>query len=113
MRGAAVIAPLERPFLAVDRVLDRALPPALNPFAQTGAIANTSFVIALASGILLLFWYVPSVSQAHESLESIRAQWWGGQLVRSVHRYSSDACMLFVLLHAWRLFAARRFSGPR
>lgn len=70
-------------------------------------------VIAVVTGVVLLFWYVPSVEQAYGSLEGIRGQWWGGQLMRSLHRYSSDACVLFLLLHAIRYFAGRRFAGPR
>ena len=66
----------------------------------------------MVSGVLLLFWYVPSVSQAWLSLEAMRQSAFP-QLVRSVHRYSSDACMLFVILHAARYTVAGRFGGPR
>lgn len=98
---------------ALDRLLHRALPPALNPFSQLGAVANTCFLVALASGILLLFWYSPSVHQAWKSLDAMRAGSAIGTMARSVHRYSSDACVLFILLHAVRMFLARRFAGPR
>ena len=70
-------------------------------------------MIAVISGIALLFWYTPSVHQAHESLERLRASSWLGQLVRSVHRYSSDGCLFFVLLHACRIVCQRRFTGSR
>jgi ferredoxin len=33
--------------------------------------------------------------------------------MRSLHRYSSDAAMFFVLVHALRLILERRFTGPR
>ncbi len=112
-RGSGLLELLERPFLALERLVDRAIPARLNPFLQTGAVANWSFLIAVLSGVLLLFWYVPSVNQAYESLEAARAQPLGGQLVRSLHRYSSDACMLFVILHAVRYTVGRRFGGPR
>src|SRR5689334_5801308 len=59
VRGEGWLRVLERPFLAADRAIDRALPAELNPLAQTGAIANTAFIVAAASGIVLLFWYVP------------------------------------------------------
>jgi len=108
VRGEGALAALEVPFLWLDRLL----PTGLNPFAQTGAIANVCFIIAAISGVALLIWYSPSVYQAWPSLEAMRGNFLA-QLVRSIHRYSSDACMLFVVLHAWRLTAARRFSGAR
>lgn len=112
LRGEALLRALEAPFLWLDRVLEPLIPRAWNPFAQTGAIANVMLIVAVATGALLLIWYSPSVYTAHASLEAMRGSVIA-QLVRSLHRYSSDACMLFVLLHALRLFGARRFSGAR
>jgi ferredoxin/coenzyme F420-reducing hydrogenase delta subunit len=43
----------------------------------------------------------------------MRQSSWLGQWVRSFHRYSSDACVFLILLHALRMFVARRFTGPR
>jgi ferredoxin/coenzyme F420-reducing hydrogenase delta subunit len=97
----------------LDRLVHRYIPPSLNPLGQLGAMANTCLMIAVISGIALLFWYTPSVHQAHESLERLRASSWLGQLVRSVHRYSSDGCLFFVLLHACRIVCQRRFTGSR
>jgi ferredoxin/coenzyme F420-reducing hydrogenase delta subunit len=111
-RGAGLLRVLERPFLALDTLVGRALPVERNPFAQTGAIANLTFAVAIVTGILLLFWYVPSVRQAYPSLEAMRASW-AVELVRSLHRYSSDACVLFILLHSLRYFSAARFGGAR
>lgn len=112
LRGGSVLAALELPFLWADRALEAVLPAAWNPLAQTGAIANAAFLIAAVSGGLLLFWYSPSVHHAHASLEALRSQFLG-QLMRSLHRYSSDVCMLFVVLHALRLTFAQRIGGAR
>lgn len=84
-----------------------------HPLTQLGAIANITFLIAVVTGILLLFWYVPSVHDAYSSLERIKQSSWLAQLMRSLHRYSSDACMLFVLIHAVQIFLARKVGGPR
>lgn len=90
--------------------LERRMPAALDPLARSGAIAATTFLVALVSGIVLLVWYVPSVHQAHDSLLSLG---WFASFVRGLHRYSSDACILFALVHAWRLLASGRFAGAR
>ncbi len=113
VRGGAALRKFEMGGHALDRLVHHFLPPGLNPFSQLGAVANTCFLIALVSGILLLFWYSPSVHQAWPSLEAMRAKSFLGSLARSVHRYSSDGCVLFILLHAARMFLARRFTGPR
>ncbi|NOX36365.1 MAG: hydrogenase iron-sulfur subunit [Calditrichaeota bacterium] len=100
-------------FIRLNQWVKTALPDTLNPFAQMGAVANTTFVIALISGILLLFWYSPSIHYAYDSLESMRTSSFLGQLMRSLHRYSSDACILFMVLHAFQVLFAGKFSGPR
>jgi coenzyme F420-reducing hydrogenase delta subunit/NAD-dependent dihydropyrimidine dehydrogenase PreA subunit len=113
VRGGSALRALERLFLALDRALARVLPDALNPFAHTGAIAVTALVVATASGVLLLFWYRPSVHLAYDSVAALSQAPLTAGLLRSLHRYSSDACMFFALVHALRLLAERRFSGPR
>jgi coenzyme F420-reducing hydrogenase delta subunit/Pyruvate/2-oxoacid:ferredoxin oxidoreductase delta subunit len=113
VRGEGILRRLELPFLELDRLVERVIPARFNPFTQTGAIANTMLIIAIASGVLLLIWYSPSVNKAFDSVEAMSATPWTAGLVRSLHRYSSDACMFFVLLHAFKLFFARRIVGPR
>jgi len=110
VRGAWFLRHLEDLFLRADRLVSKLIPAHLNPLTQCGALANMSFLIALASGVLLLFWYVPSVHQAWESLENMS---WLGQMVRSLHRYSSDATLFFVLIHAVRMGVGGRFGGAR
>ncbi len=104
---------LESSFLWLDRLVERALPPTLNPFGQLGAVANICLIIAVVSGIVLLLWYTPSVHQAYDSIERLRAGSFLGQWIRSLHRYSSDGCLFFILLHALRIVFQRRFAGPR
>ena len=113
VRGEAVLRRLETALLWIDRLIERALPPALNPLGQLGAMANTCLIIAVISGVALLLWYTPSVHLAYDSLEKLRSGSFLGQWVRSLHRYSSDGCVLFVLLHALRIVSQRRFTGAR
>lgn len=108
--GEGALRALAGVFHRADAAIDRFLPESLNPLAQTGAIANTSLLVAVASGVLLLFWWSSSVHHAYESIQTLGLL---GRWLRALHRYSSDACMLFVLLHATKLFAERRFGGAR
>lgn len=113
VRGEAALRAGEGLFLRLDRVLAHVVPAELNPFLQTGAVTLTALAVAMVTGVLLLFWYSPSVHHAHESVEAMTAQPLGGGLLRSLHRYSSDAAMFFALVHALRLFFERRFTGAR
>lgn len=110
VRGESYLQLIDRWFHRLDRFVERAVPASLNPFTQSGAIANTTFIIALVSGFVLLFWYKPSVYQAYDSLDQMNPI---GDFFRALHRYSSDACMLFILFHAAKMFFARRFGGAR
>jgi ferredoxin/coenzyme F420-reducing hydrogenase delta subunit len=113
VRGEPLLRRLELLFLHLDRLLGRTLPESLNPFLQTGAVATTSLLVATATGVVLLLWYRPSVHAAYESVAAMSAAPWTAGLMRSLHRYSSDACMFFIGVHALRVFVERRFSGPR
>ena len=112
-RAERLLRRLDNSWLYLDRLIQHFIPPALNPFGQLGAMANTCLIIAVLSGIVLLFWYSPSVHLAYSSLEKIRQSSGLGQLLRSLHRYSSDGCLFFVLLHAVRIVFQRRFTGAR
>ena len=111
IRGERILRLLERALTGLERAIP--VPDAVHPVKQAGALANLSLFTALISGVLLLFWYTPSVDGAWSSVAAMGESPLGAGLVRTLHRYSSDACMLFSLLHAARLFSARRFTGAR
>ncbi len=100
-------------FLRLSNLADRRLGPENNFLAHTGALANFFFLIALVTGILLLFWYRPSLHAAHASMLAMEADPWLSGFIRTLHRYSSDACMIFVILHALEALVAGRFDKPR
>lgn len=103
---------LERVVLWVEGASRRLVPDAWNPLLHSGAVANTLLLVACATGALLLIWYSPSVHLAHASMRALEADFLGSA-VRAAHRYSSDGCLAFVLWHALKLTAARRFTGAR
>lgn len=115
--GVASPGPMRRGvdalLVALERLIGRVLPTEFNPLFYTGALASLSIVIAVISGVALLLWYVPSVHQAHDSVRAMEQQPLFGGLVRSVHRYSSDAAVLFAFLHALKMFVTGRFIGAR
>ena len=96
----------------LDTLFERRLPREVNPLAHLGAATNAMLVLATLSGVLMLVWYSASVQSAWTSLADLGPRSLGG-IMRSVHRYSSDLLMLFVLAHALRTFLARKFADAR
>ena len=79
-----------------------------NPFFNLGSTAFLCFVISCVSGIPLLFFYKVAPDQAYISVVSITQDRFLSFL-RNLHRYSSDAFMLFVALHFIKELISGRF----
>ena len=59
--------------------------------------------IVLISGLWLLIFFQTSISGAFESLEYLtHEQWYLGGIMRSLHRYASDAMIITIALHIFR-----------
>lgn len=112
VRGERALVAADTLLMRADGWLARWVPEYLNPLAQAGRTANLALLVAVVSGILLLFWYSPSIQSAHDSLAAIQGRTLGGW-VRALHRYASDLLMLLLLVHAARTFFARKFTGGR
>jgi len=87
---------------------------AANPFHHLGALTIYAFYIALVTGIYLFIFYRINLEGAWASVQSItHEQWYIGGIMRSLHRYSSDAAMLLIGLHLLRELLRVRLTGPR
>jgi len=85
-----------------------------NPFYQLGALGWFYYWIVVISGIYLYIFFDTGVTQAYKSLEYLtHEQWYAGGVMRSLHRYASDALVVMMMVHLLREFAMDRFRGPR
>lgn len=85
-----------------------------NPMRQLGALGWLLFWIIAASGLYLYIFFDTGVTQAYESIRSLTyGQWWAGGIMRSLHRYASDALVAVAIVHMLREFAFDRLRGPR
>jgi len=90
----------------LHRPLARAFGPAENPLNHLGALIIFFCWIVLISGIWLLIFFRTSVSGAFESLEYLtHEQWYLGGIMRSLHRYASDAAIAALFIHIVKEFA--------
>jgi ferredoxin/coenzyme F420-reducing hydrogenase delta subunit len=90
----------------LHRPLARAFGPLENPLNHLGALIIYFCWIVLISGIWLLIFFRTSVSGAFESLEYLtHEQWYLGGIMRSLHRYASDAAIATLFIHIVKEFA--------
>ncbi len=98
----------------VEVSLDRLVSSPLNPLYHTGTIAVFSLAVATVTGIYLFLFYRVGTEAAHASLEALAAHPLGvGSLMRSLHRYSSDAALVAAVLHGGKMLLGDRFWGAR
>ena len=82
-------------------------------FNALGGMTLILLGIQVASGVLLLLYYRPSVETAHPSVAHIIGEVPFGDLVRSVHAWSSDLFVGFLLAHVFSVVIQRSYRAPR
>jgi len=78
-----------------------------------GGLTLLFFSIQMITGIFLLFYYQPTVSDAHASVEYITFFVKSGFLVRNLHTWSSSCMILCLMIHMITAFAMKSFARPR
>src|SRR4030065_680928 len=68
-----------------------------------GIISTILFGALVWTGILLMFYYVPSVERAYPTRKEIQLSVPLGQFSRNMHRWSAHAMVLAVILHMARV----------
>lgn len=101
-------------FMRVEALFNAAFGDRLNPLYHLGAISFFLFWIVAVSGLYLYIFFKTGVADAYASVQALTEdQWYAGGILRSVHRYASDAMVLTMLVHMLRHFAFDRFRGFR
>ncbi|MBP6224693.1 MAG: cytochrome b N-terminal domain-containing protein [Rhizobacter sp.] len=101
-------------FMQVEALFNSAFGDRLNPLYHLGAIGFFLFWIVAGTGLYLYAFFETGVAGAHASVEALtHRQWFAGGILRSVHRYASDAMVLAMLIHMLRHFAFDRIRGFR
>lgn len=81
----------------------------LNPLYNLGSIAILLFVIACISGIYIFIFYNINPRHAWDSVEAMSANLFNGWM-RTIHRYSSDLLVIFILLHLAHTLITSKFK---
>jgi len=78
-----------------------------------GLISLFLFFILVATGILLMFYYVPSTTQAYDRMLDLRGTVAFGIFLRNMHRWSAHGMVAMVFLHMCRVFLTGAYKKPR
>ena len=78
-----------------------------------GVISTIVFGVLIFTGLLLMFYYIPSVERAYPTLRNIQVSVPLGQFTRNMHRWSAHLMVLAVILHMVRIFYTGAYKPPR
>lgn len=78
-----------------------------------GSALLAVFLLQVATGIIQLFFYVPYVESAYNSVSFLRTQVPFGWLVNQIHRNGADVMVVLVALHLARVYIFGAYKQPR
>ncbi len=78
-----------------------------------GGIALACALILTATGVLLMFYYHPSVPQAYRDMKELEFVVDNGLFLRNMHRWAAHLMVFAAFLHMMRVFFHRAYLPPR
>jgi quinol-cytochrome oxidoreductase complex cytochrome b subunit len=78
-----------------------------------GLISLYLFLILIGTGVLLMFYYVPSTEAAYQNMKDLEFVVTAGQVLRNMHRWAAHLMVLCVVLHLCRVFYTGAYKPPR
>ncbi len=78
-----------------------------------GLMSFFLFLILTVTGVLLMFYYVPSTQQAYDRMLDLRGSVAFGTFLRNMHRWGAHGMVAIVFLHMCRVFLTGSYKKPR
>lgn len=78
-----------------------------------GGLSFFMFLVLTLTGVLLMFYYVPSTDQAYQNMRELESSVTFGMLMRNMHRYAAHGMVIAVFLHMCRVFYTGSYKPPR
>jgi quinol-cytochrome oxidoreductase complex cytochrome b subunit len=103
-------APIDQ---ALRSSLSRRLPAHVGWRHALGGITYLLFIVLIVTGVLLSFYYRPSVQEAYPSIQYITTEVPLGWLVRGLHVWSANLLVVAALAHMARVFFSGAYKPPR
>ncbi|NIR43348.1 MAG: DUF4405 domain-containing protein [Gemmatimonadetes bacterium] len=111
-----IYGPIDRR-LPIDQSLRKSLARRLPSYVgwrhALGGITYLLFIVLIVTGVLLSFYYRPSVQEAYPSIQYIVTDVPMGWLVRDLHVWSANLIVVALLAHMARVFFTGTYKPPR
>ncbi len=78
-----------------------------------GVLTAVVFLELAITGLLLMFYYVPSVERAFVDITRLQTEIPLGQLLRNMHRWGAHLMVITTALHMVRVFYTGAYKPPR
>ncbi len=82
-------------------------------WTYTGSIILLFFALQVVTGIILTFYYQPTLEEANASVGRIMTQVPLGWILRSVHSWSATFMIAFVFIHLLSIWIIKSYRRPR
>ena len=73
----------------------------------------SQFIILVATGVLLMVYYAPTVERAYDSIKDIMYVVPTGRYMRNIHRWVAHMMVATVIFHMARVFYTSAYKAPR
>lgn len=105
--------PVEK--ITIDHMVNKKVVPVhkLSWAYYLGGITLFLLLVQVVTGLMLLFYYQPTVNDAYESVQYISHEVPGGQIIRNLHAWSASGMIFMVILHLITTFGMKAFAKPR
>jgi quinol-cytochrome oxidoreductase complex cytochrome b subunit len=78
-----------------------------------GGVTLACALVLVATGVLLMFYYHPSIPQAYIDMKELQYVVDDGLFLRNLHRWAAHLMVLAAFLHMLRVFYHRAYRPPR
>jgi ubiquinol-cytochrome c reductase cytochrome b subunit len=85
----------------------------LNPFYWLGALSVVAFIIQGVTGIVMVFYYTPTVDAAYTSTQFIFKSVYLGSFLETIHLYTAYAMIMLAFMHMMRGYFVSVHKKPR
>lgn len=92
------------------------MPRRLFALSHTWCMGGTTFLLFLiltVTGVLLMFYYRPTVPAAYLDVKDLEFTVPFGVLLRNMHRWTAHLMVITVMLHMYRVFMTGSYKPPR
>jgi len=99
------------PFLT--GMLLRKVPKGTNWFYTLGSATLFAFAMQALTGVFLAMYYVPSSTEAYNSIANLTNDVFLGEFVRGLHKWGATLMIILIFLHMGRTFFFGAYKYPR